>query len=81
MDSRFAQMVETLHPSFERLVAMPAIGQGRFPRPMPMSGVYLFSEAIGTSTWAVPTIFGDGTSTTATRVRTQSSQLRVQASP
>ena len=37
-------MVETLHLSFERLVGMPPIGHGRFPRPMPMRGVYLFSE-------------------------------------
>lgn len=40
----FAKMVESLHPSFERLVAGPAFTGGALPLAMPKSGVYLFTE-------------------------------------
>lgn len=45
MHPRFAATVETLHPSFERLMTMAPVSQGRLPRDMPKSGVYLFSES------------------------------------
>ena len=44
MDSRFASVVESLHDSFERLVAMSPVSYGRLPPGMPAKGVYLFSE-------------------------------------
>lgn len=44
MDVRFAQVVEKLHPSFERLVSMAPTDNGKFPEQMPAQGVYLFSE-------------------------------------
>lgn len=45
MDANFAAVVESLHGSFEQLLAMPAAGHGRLPSNMPMQGVYLFTEA------------------------------------
>ena len=44
MIKKFAVLVESLHPSFERLMAMEPIKERRFPKPMPTHGVYLFSE-------------------------------------
>lgn len=44
MHPLFAATVESLHPSFERLMSMPAISGGALPAGMPKSGVYLFSE-------------------------------------
>jgi len=44
MDERFAQVVASLHPSFERLLAMPPVTCSTLPRRMPKSGVYLLSE-------------------------------------
>ena len=44
MDQNFAEAVESLHPSFERLLTMTPAGHGRLPRDMPKQGVYLFSE-------------------------------------
>ena len=41
----FADAIESLHPSFERLVSMPPLANGQFPRVMPASGIYLFSES------------------------------------
>jgi hypothetical protein len=41
MNSEFAGLVETLHPSFERLISMESVG-GALPREMPLQGVYLF---------------------------------------
>ena len=45
MNSDFAKFVETLHPSFESLMAMKPISNGAVPLGMPSQGVYLFSEA------------------------------------
>jgi hypothetical protein len=45
MHPEFANAVESLHPSFERLVSMPPVANGQFPGAMPSSGIYLFSEA------------------------------------
>jgi hypothetical protein len=45
MDHKFAEAVKSLHPSFERLVAMAPYTAGVLPRGMPLSGIYLFSEA------------------------------------
>lgn len=45
MNPDFARFVETLHPSFERLIAMEPVRGGTLPRDMPLQGVYLFSEA------------------------------------
>jgi hypothetical protein len=44
MDMRFAAMAESLHPSFERLMAMAPLSAGNLPRDMPKSGVYVFTE-------------------------------------
>ena len=44
MEPRFAAMAESLHPSFERLVAASPCTAGRLPTDMPLSGVYLFTE-------------------------------------
>jgi len=45
MDQKFATLTESLHGSFERLIAMDAFSNGALPRLMPKSGIYLFSEA------------------------------------
>jgi hypothetical protein len=44
MHPGFAAMAESLHPSYERLVAGPAFTAGALPKGMPKSGVYLFTE-------------------------------------
>jgi len=44
VDSRFAALVEHLAPKLDALLKMPPIRDGRLPRGMPMSGVYLFSD-------------------------------------
>jgi predicted GIY-YIG superfamily endonuclease len=45
MNVRFAALVDSLHPSFLKLMSMvPATG-GTIPRQPPISGIYLFSEA------------------------------------
>jgi predicted GIY-YIG superfamily endonuclease len=41
----FKQYVETLHPSFERLVHMHPVKIASLPKPLPEKCVYLFSEA------------------------------------
>lgn len=45
MNEDFKQCVESLHPSFVRLVAMPPVKPCGLPKVMPQRGVYLFSEA------------------------------------
>ena len=45
MDPKFATLVETLAPKLEQLLAMAPLGYGALPRDMPLSGVYLFTEA------------------------------------
>jgi predicted GIY-YIG superfamily endonuclease len=44
MHAIFSEMVETLHPSFERLMAMEPHAGLPPPTKIPVSGVYLFSE-------------------------------------
>lgn len=44
MDPRFASVIDSLHESFERLIAMAPVSFERLPRIMPSQGVYLFSE-------------------------------------
>ena len=44
MHPLFAQVVETLEPSFELLLGMDPVSGGRFPATVPKEGVYLFSE-------------------------------------
>jgi hypothetical protein len=45
MDARFGALVETLAPKLELLIHCPPLSSGKLPRDMPLSGVYLFSEA------------------------------------
>src|SRR5260370_2597801 len=44
MHESFKHYVETLHPSFERLVNMPPFKIAALPKPLPEKCVYLFSE-------------------------------------
>jgi hypothetical protein len=44
MDDTFRQAVESLHPSFERLMSMQPCRDGQLPEKMPKAGVYLFSD-------------------------------------
>lgn len=44
MNERFREHIESLDPSFQRLLAMPAFTVESLPRHMPESGIYLFSE-------------------------------------
>jgi hypothetical protein len=44
VNETFRQHVESLHPSFERLMAMAALKVCDLPRSMPSRGIYLFSE-------------------------------------
>ncbi len=44
MNPKFAAVVESLEPSFQRLVGMEPVTISTLPKEMPKSGVYLFSE-------------------------------------
>lgn len=44
MDNRFAEFVESLQPSFQRLAAMSPVKVESLPKAMPKAGIYLFSE-------------------------------------
>ena len=44
MEAEFARYAEALHPSFERLVAMPPVTIATLPHDAPKECVYLFSE-------------------------------------
>src|SRR5437899_2982449 len=44
MHPRFASLIESLHPSLEKLRAMSPVTTETLPRGMPKSGVYLFSQ-------------------------------------
>jgi len=44
MNPTFASVVESLHPSLEKLISMTPVSDGALPRDMPSQGVYLFSE-------------------------------------
>jgi hypothetical protein len=45
MNERFAEAIQSLQPSLERLLAMEPVTTANLPRDMPKSGVYLFTEA------------------------------------
>lgn len=45
MDARFGALVETLAPKLELLIRCPPLSDGELPQDMPLSEVYLFSEA------------------------------------
>lgn len=45
MHALFAKVVESLHPSFEKLVDSQPVINGAFPKRMPGEGVYLFAES------------------------------------
>lgn len=44
MDEQFRIFVEGLHPKFEKLMSMEPVIDGKLPKFMPESGIYLFSE-------------------------------------
>jgi hypothetical protein len=44
MNETFRAHVESLHPSFQRLMAMPPVNVCALPKTMPARGIYLFSE-------------------------------------
>jgi hypothetical protein len=44
MHKRFAHIVDSLHPSFERMLAMKPVSPSSLPKVMPLSGIYLLSE-------------------------------------
>jgi predicted GIY-YIG superfamily endonuclease len=45
MHESFRQYVETLHPSFEKLLTMHPVKIGALPKTIPEKCIYLFSEA------------------------------------
>jgi hypothetical protein len=44
VDARFAALVESLEPTFQRLMQMAPVNAERLPRVMPKQGIYLFSD-------------------------------------
>lgn len=44
MNQRFADLVESLEPSFQALAGMDSVRYGSLPPDVPLSGIYLFSE-------------------------------------
>ena len=44
MHSRFAKYIKSLHPSLERLIAMPPVKAYALPANTPASGIYLLSD-------------------------------------
>lgn len=44
VNSIFVTLIEQLHPSFDRLMAMVPVRNGCFDGSVPKRGVYLFSE-------------------------------------
>jgi hypothetical protein len=44
IDQSFQQYVESLHPSFERLMNMAPVSIAKLPKGLPSKGIYLFSE-------------------------------------
>ena len=44
MHESFRQHVESLHPSFENLLACPSFTFATLPKNLPLAGVYVFSE-------------------------------------
>lgn len=44
MDGKFAKLVESLEPTFRRLIDMQPVSAAGLPRTMPTKGIYLFSS-------------------------------------
>jgi hypothetical protein len=44
VNAKFATLVESLEPAFQRLIQMTPVKADTLPRAMPKKGVYLFSE-------------------------------------
>jgi hypothetical protein len=44
MNPKFAALVESLEPTFQRLIQMEPVSADRLPRSMPARGIYLFSD-------------------------------------
>jgi hypothetical protein len=44
MNELFVAVIESLEPSFQKLVAMPPVTAATLPASMPTAGIYLFSE-------------------------------------
>lgn len=44
MNQRFKEHIDSLHPSFQRLMGMPSLKVDELARDMPTNGIYLFSE-------------------------------------
>lgn len=44
MNPKFAMIVESLEPAFQKLVGMPPVTAASLPRSMPIKGIYLFSD-------------------------------------
>lgn len=44
MNPKFAELVELLEPTFQKLIQMKPVSAERLPRTMPIRGIYLFSE-------------------------------------
>ncbi|MFP6814921.1 MAG: GIY-YIG nuclease family protein, partial [Pseudomonadales bacterium] len=45
MNERFLDVIDSLHPSFERLLEMEPVSTTTLPKGTPKSGVYLFTHA------------------------------------
>ena len=45
MHKVFREYIESLEPSFQRLMGMEPVSVANLPREIPQSGIYLFSEA------------------------------------
>ena len=55
MDSEFMKLVEALEPKYMALIAMDPVKYSALPRPLPLRGIYLFSEGGINSTSVEPT--------------------------
>lgn len=44
MNPKFATLVESLEPSYQKLVSMVPVNASSLPRSMPTQGIYLFSD-------------------------------------
>lgn len=44
MHPLFTQVIESLHPTYEKLINMQPVSNGMFPKNVPRKGVYLFTE-------------------------------------
>ena len=44
MNEHFLEVIHSLEPSFQKLMAMPPVTAATLPQSMPTAGIYLFSE-------------------------------------